>query len=190
MKNLFLLGAIFMLFGCGSTDIGKYNGKNPEITIQSFYNQAVHGYGVFMNRSGEVTDRYYAYLIPTWNGNEGTIVEKQWNDEGKLFLEQTWKVTVAPDGKSFTATGTKIVGEVKGKSSGFALNMDYSMLVPRGDSGSEIEIKADDWTYLQPDGSALNKISMSKFGFHVGDVIYNLHKLAPGEKLNEGYLPQ
>jgi hypothetical protein len=189
MKKLIAIGVIFMLFGCGSVDVNKYAGKKPEITLKDFYSGPVHGYGIFQNRSGEVTDRYYAYLIPTWKGNEGTIHEKQWRDDGSLLLEQVWNVKLNPDGKSFTATGTKIVGQVKGKSDGFALNMKYSMLVPRGDSGQEIEVNADDWTYLQPDGTGLNKISLSKFGFHIGDVIYNLKKLAPGEKLNEGYLP-
>lgn len=188
MKKLFLIGALFMLFGCGSVDVKKYEGKTPEITLKSFYDRPVHGYGVFLNRSGEVTDRYYAILTPEWNGNEGTITEKQWNAQGKLFFQQVWKVKLAEDGKSFTATSTKIVGEVKGQSSGFALNMKYKMLAPQ-DDGGEVAVDADDWTYLQPDGSGLNKISLSKFGFHVGDVVYNLKKAAPGE-LHESYLPK
>lgn len=177
-----------MLFGCSGIDSNVYAGKKPEITIKSFYSSPVHGYGIFQNRSGEVKDRYYAYLIPTWNGNEGKIIEKQWNDEGKLFFEQEWHVKVSEDGKTFTGTATKIDGVIKGESNGYALHMQYTLKVPR-DNGKEINISADDWTYLQPDGSGLNKVAMSKFGLHVGDVTYNLHKLAHGEKLHEGYFP-
>ena len=190
MKKLFTIGALFMLFGCSSIDVKTYEGKTPEVTLKGFYSEPVHGYGFFQNRSGEITDRYYAYLIPKWNGNEGTIHEKQWKEDGKLLLEQTWNVKLAPDGKSFTATGDKIVGEMKGKSAGYAFNMKYSMMIPRGDTGKEIELDANDWTFLQPDGAGFNKISLSKFGIHVGDVTYILRKLAPGEKINEGYLPK
>jgi hypothetical protein len=186
---MILAGTTLLLCGCGSTSTDVYEGKKPEITLKQFYSGPVHGYGIFQDASGEVKDRYYATLIPTWHGNEGTLVEKQWNEQGKLFFQQEWKVKLVEDGKNFTATATKIEGTVKGESRGYALHMQYSLLAPREDGG-EVSVDSDDWTYLQPDGNGINKISMSKFGLHIGDVTYNLHKLAKGEKLHEGYLPQ
>jgi len=187
-KQMALAGIALALSGCGNNSIESYEGQKPVITVRDFYSGPVQGYGIFKNSSGTVTGRYYATLVPTWHGNEGTIVEKQWNDQGKLFFQQEWKISVTNDGNHFTATATEINGTVKGESSGYALHMQYTLMTPR-DDGSKIDISSDDWTYLQPDGSGINMISMSKFGLHVGDVIYNLHPLKIGEKLHEGYFP-
>ena len=186
-RNL-IIGATLMLFGCGGVDPSVYENKKPEITVKDFFGSTVYGYGIFQSRSGEVKDRYYGYLIPTWNGNEGTFVEKQWNEEGKLFLHQTWHIKVSDDGKSFTATADQIDGVLKGQSNGYALRMQYTLKVPR-DNGKEVNIDADDWTYLQPNGLGINKIALSKFGFHVGDISYTFQHLAHGESLHEGYFP-
>ena len=185
----FLVTGALALAACSAPSADVYEGKKPVITVKDFYSAPVHGYGVFQNASGEVTDRYYATLVPTWHGNEGTLVEKQWNEQGKLFFQQEWKISVAPDGQHFSATATKIKGTVVGETKGYAMHMQYTLLAPRED-GSDISISSDDWTYLQPDGSGLNKVSMNKFGLHVGDVTYLLRKLAKGEKLHEGYFPK
>jgi len=186
-QKLLLLAAATLVYGCSGTDAKVYEGTKPEITVKDFYSGPVHGYGIFQSPGGEVKDRYYATLVPSWNGNEGTIIEKQWNDKGELFFQQEWKIKVDADGKHFTATGTQIEGQVKGEAQGFALHMQYALKVPR-DGGSTITLSSDDWTFLQPDGTGINKISMRKFGFRVGEVTYVLRKLAKGEKLHEGYV--
>jgi hypothetical protein len=193
MKNtisrfLYTLPTALAFTACSAPSVRVYDGKSPQITVRDFYSAPVHGYGIFQSPGGEVKGRYYATLVPTWRGDEGTIIEKQWNDKGELFFQQQWHVKLEGDGSHFTATATKIAGQVIGESSGYALHMQYVALVPR-DNGGETSVTSDDWTYLQPDGSGLNKVSMSKLGFHVGDVTYVLRKLAKGEKLHEGYFP-
>jgi hypothetical protein len=175
---------------CSGNHAAEYAGKGPEITVKSFYTGPVEGYGFFQDRSGKITSRYYATLVPSWNGNEGTLVEKQWNDKGELFFQQNWQIHLAEDGHHFSATATRIDGKVKGESAGYALHMRYTVIAST-EKGDDIKLHADDWTYLQPDGHGINKVGLSKYGFHVGDITYDLHPLAKGHKLHEGYwLPE
>lgn len=189
MHHRLVACAMLALAACSSPNADTYAGTAPEITVQRFYSRPVQGYGIFQDGSGEVKDRYYATLVPSWHGNEGTLVEKQWNDKGKLFFQQQWAIHVADDGRHFTATATNIEGDVIGESNGYALHMQYTLRAPR-DDGSTVSVASDDWTYLQPDGSGINRVAMHKFGLHVGDVTYILRPLAKGERLHEGYLPQ
>ena len=177
---------LLSLAACSGQDADQYAGKKPEITVRQFYRAPIAGYGFFQDGSGQVTGRYYATLVPHWHGNEGTITEKQWSDTGQLFLQQTWHVTADANSNRFTATADKIIGVAKGETEGYAMHMTYTMSVPR-ENDSDISLSGDDWTYLQPDGSAINRVALSKYGFHVGDITYDLHPLAKGETLREGY---
>jgi hypothetical protein len=136
-----------------------------------------------------VKDRYFATLVPSWNGNEGTIQEKQWNDKGELYLQQTWKIHASDNNINFTGEATKIIGQVRGTTRGFAMHMTYVLSAPTG-KGDDIQLDAQDWTYLQPDGNGINKVALSKYGIHAGDVTYVLHRVPEGEKLQQGYPAQ
>ncbi len=186
LSLMFATASLCTLAACSAPDTENYAGKKPDVTVKQLYGVPIGGYGVFQDRSGAVTDRYYATLVPSWQGNEGTVVEKQWNDQGKLFLQQTWHIRVDESGENFTATATQIDGDVHGETRGYAMHMTYTLLAPRED-GSTLSLAGDDWTYLQPDDSAINRVSLSKLGVHVGDITYALHPLTKRETGYQGY---
>lgn len=174
-----------MLFGCGGTDLKIYDGTEPKISFRKLYDSNVEGYGYFKNRSGEIEARYYVTLEPKWDGSIGAMKEFNYQDTGKI-TNRDWKITMIDD-DHFTATGNDIQGVLKGETHGAVMHMNYTFLVTR-ESGSKIAIDMDDWTYLQPDGMAINQVYMSKFGFRVGELVYTLKKLHKGEKFKSGYL--
>jgi hypothetical protein len=183
MKKLIFIGALFMLFGCGSTETKVYAGKTPELKLQQFLNGKVEGYGFFQGRSGEVDLRYYVQMTGKWNDTNGTLHEKFYVDDNTTN-EREWKITMKDD-NNFTATAADVKGEAIGTINGFAMNMKYTLIVDR--DGSKVSVNMDDWIYLQPDGGALNRATMTKFGIYLGNVIFHFRKLADGESFKEKF---
>lgn len=183
MRKLIILGVSLMLFGCGSVDVSKYEGKEPKFTMKGFFDGNIEGYGFFQGRDGEIAERYYVQMIPTWDGNKGSLKENFYKDDGTQMVRE-WHLTLIDDHK-FEATADDVEGVGKGEVRGYAMNMKYVLKVPR--KGSTIDVNVDDWIFLQPDGSAVNSAKMSKFGFGVGELKFAFRKLKKGEKFHESY---
>jgi hypothetical protein len=47
--------------------------------------------------------------------------------------------------------------------------------------GSDWVLSLDDWMFLQPDGVLLNRATMSKFGFRVGEITIAFQRGASAE---------
>ncbi len=61
-----------------------------------------------------------------------------------------------------------MVGEAIGHSAGNALNWRYTLRLPVGDTTYDVQF--DDWMYLVDARTMINRASVSKFGFEVGQV--------------------
>ena len=70
-----------------------------------------------------------------------------------------------------------VVGTATGLAYGQALNWRYTMRLPY--RGSEINVVFDDWMFLQPDDVLVNRATVSKFGFKVGEVTLFFTKGGP-----------
>lgn len=184
MKNLLTLIFCIMLFGCSSVDPKTYSGQSPKMKLKEFFNGRIEGYGFFRGRSGEIYKRYYVAINASWEGNIGTVSEDFYLPDGSK-LERKWTLKYV-DENNFTGTAPDIVGEAKGKVEGYALNLKYTLAVER-ESGSTVNVNFDDWIYLQPDGSALNYSSGSKFGIDIGTIIFQFSKLKEGEEFKKSY---
>ena len=61
-----------------------------------------------------------------------------------------------------------MVGTAKGYSYGPAFKFEYVLLVPV--KGKEIKITFDDWIFKQDEKVAINRATLTKFGFKVGEL--------------------
>lgn len=52
-------------------------------------------------------------------------------------------------------------------------------LILAGDDGGSRRVDVDDWLFLQPDGVAINRAQMSKFGVGVGEMTIFIQRRAP-----------
>ena len=67
-----------------------------------------------------------------------------------------------------------MVGVAEGQLSGNALHWEYDMMLPIGDSTWQVHF--DDWMFLQDGGVLINRATVSKFGFTLGQVTLFFHK--------------
>ena len=167
MKKIFIILFTIFLTGCAKdmkpTD---FKDQKPRLVIEEYLSGNVKAWGVLQNRSGKVTRQFKADLDGKWDGNTLILDEIfNWNDGEKQTRK--WKIKKI-DEHNYEGTASDVVGKAKGYSYGPAFKFEYVLLVPV--KGKEMKITFDDWIFKQDDRVAINRATMTKFGFKVAEL--------------------
>ena len=172
LNKLFgFLGVIMIFSGCSST-MEHYRGQKPELKLNTFFNGKIKAWGVVMSRSGVVKRRFVADLIGEWQGPVGVLKENFTYDNGETQYRE-WTLKVLDNGK-ISGTASDVDGEAKGQTLGFAMNWHYVLKINL--DGTVYHISLDDGLFLVNEKSMINKATMTKFGFKVGEVLLFMQK--------------
>ena len=143
-----------------------FKDQKPRLIIEEYLSGNVEAWGVLQNRSGKVTRQFKAQLNGKWDGSKLILNEQfNWND-GENQNRQ-WTINKI-DNHNYEGTASDVVGVAKGYSYGPAFKFEYVLLVPV--KGKDIKITFDDWIFLQDEKVAINRATMSKFGFKVAEL--------------------
>ena len=96
--------------------------------------------------------------------NNPNILYKIFGDKDKIQLLINNKI----DNHNYEGTAGDVVGIAKGYSYGPAFKFEYVLLVPV--KGKEMKITFDDWIFKQDERVAINRATMTKFGFKVAEL--------------------
>ena len=168
MKILFILLATILLTNCSGSQMKPIDFKDqkPRLIIEDYLSGNVKAWGILQDRSGKVTRQFSADLNGEWDGKQLILNEKfNWSD-GEVQKRQ-WQITKL-DEHNYEGTAGDVVGKAKGYSYGPAFKFEYVLLVPI--KGKEIKITFDDWIFKQDDRVAINRATMTKFGFKVAEL--------------------
>ena len=167
MKNYFGLILIIFLTGCtNSMKPTDFRDQKPRLIIEDFLSGNVKAWGILQNRSGKVTRQFSADLNGNWDGKQLILDEKfNWSD-GEIQTRQ-WIINKLDD-HHYEGTAEDVAGTAKGFSYGPAFKFEYVLLVPV--KGKEIKITFDDWIFKQDEKVAINRATMTKFGFKVAEL--------------------
>ena len=168
MKIIFTLLVAFLLTNCSGNDMKPIDFKDqkPRLIIEEYLSGEVKAWGVLQNRSGKVIRQFSADLNGKWDGKQLTLDEKFNWDDGEIQTRQ-WQITKIDD-NNYEGTAGDVVGKAKGYSYGSAFKFEYVLLVPV--KGKEMKITFDDWIFKQDDRVAINRATMTKFGFKVAEL--------------------
>lgn len=161
-----------LLAGCASQDVSRYANEKPELDLAQYFNGRVFAHGVFQDRSGEVVKRFTVIMDCKWEGNQGVIDETFTYSDGST-QRRVWSLTKHPEGR-YVGTADDVVGEAVGYTSGNAFNWHYTLRLPV--KNSVYEVNFDDWMYLVDEQVMLNRATMKKFGWRLGEVILSFSK--------------
>ena len=78
------------------------------------------------------------------------------------------------EGDRYTATAGDVVGTAAGVAAGNAFNLRYVLALPV--DGKVWHVDMDDWMFRVDDATVLNRTTMSKFGFRLGEVTLAFRK--------------
>jgi hypothetical protein len=163
--------AIVGLTGCASVDVAEYRAEKPALDLAQYFNGTIDGWGMFQDRSGKVVKRFRVRIDATWSGNTGTLDEHFEYSDGER-QRRVW--TLVKDGDRYRGTAADVVGTAEGAVSGNALHWKYVLALPV--DGRVWNMDMDDWMYLIDETTMLNRTTMSKFGFRVGEVTLSFRR--------------
>ena len=167
-KVLISILLAFLLTNCATNKMKPedFKNKEPRLIIEKYLEGNVKAWGLLQNRSGEVTRQFSADLNGKWDGRQLILDEKfNWTD-GEVQTRQ-WQINKI-DEHHYEGTASDVVGTAKGFSYGPAFKFEYVLLVPV--KGKNIKITFDDWIFMQDERVAINKATMTKFGFKVAEL--------------------
>lgn len=171
--RLFAAGVIMFLSACsGSGQIDYYKDSKPEISLQEFFNGRIKAWGILQDRSGKVKRRFDVDMEGRWEGDVGKLYETFAFYDGEK-QERVWTIIKQPDG-TYQGTAADILDTATGKSSGSAVQWNYTMDLPV--DGKTYRIKFDDWMFAMNDGVLVNRSYLKKFGFVVAELTIFMQK--------------
>ena len=169
-----LLAAAFSLglAGCASTSVEQYRAEQPVLDLPTYLNGTLDAWGIFQGRSGEVKKRFHVVIDAKWTGDVGVLDENfKWSDG--TTSRRVWTLTKQADG-TFRGRADDVVGEAIGEVAGNALRWRYVLALPV--DGTVYNVNFDDWMFLIDDKVMLNRATMSKWGFTLGEVTLSFTK--------------
>jgi hypothetical protein len=147
-------------------NVNELADTKPEFDLFEYFEGQSRAWGIFQGRGGELKRQFVVDIKGEVAGNKLTLVEDFVYADGEVS-QRIWQVTKTAENR-YTGTAADVVGEAQGESAGSALNWRYTLELPYGES--TINVNFDDWMFLQPDNVLINRATVKKFGFVVGEV--------------------
>jgi len=143
-----------------------FKGTEPTIKIEEYFNGKVKAWGLLQNRSGKVTRQFKADMFGKFENDILTLEENfYWTDGEKQ--KRTWKIEKLDD-NNYKGSAPDVVGNAKGFQYGSAFKFEYDLLIPF--KSKNIKVSFDDWIFKQDEKVAINRATLTKFGFKVGEL--------------------
>lgn len=153
--------------------VEDYANNQPAFNLYNYFSGNTRGWGMVQDRGGNLKRQFVVDIVGTIEADGALVLDESfaWSDGEKS--KRIWRINKI-DPHHYTGKADDVVGEAQGKAYGNALNWSYVLNLPVKDKTYKINF--DDWMFLQPDGVLLNRATMSKFGFRVGEVIIAFQK--------------
>ena len=163
----FLTIILFVLISsCKDMKPENYVNTEPKIKIEEYFLGNVKAWGIFQDRSGKVKRQFTAKMNGSFDGENLILHEDfSWNDGEKQKRNRTIKKI---GNNRYEGTASDVVCIAKGVSYGSAFKFEYNLVIPFKDK--KIKVRFDDWIFKQDDQVAINRATISKFGFKVGEL--------------------
>ncbi len=174
----FLIASSTLLGACAGPGVMQYAREQPVLDPGVFFAGKTEAWGMFQKRDGTVVKRFHVALTGEHRGDKLVLNERfVWSDGSKSGRE--WTLWRSADGV-WHGTADDIAGEATGHASGNALNWQYTLHLPV--DNKIVDVRMDDWMYLMDGYTLINRTSMRKFGFELGQVTLFFRKLPQDDR--------
>lgn len=171
-----LVALVFLprVIGFRSQKIAEFQGKGPEFDPRRHLNGPILCEGVIYGPFGRVSSRFVALMEGRWSGAQGVLTERFEYDSGEV-QDRAWQLTLGNDG-ALQAEADDLVGTGQGKVCGPAVRMRYRLRLPESAGGHVLDV--EDWMYLAPNGTIMNRSQFRKFGIKLAELIATMRPMA------------
>ena len=164
-----LLITLFFTASCINSNTMKpidFKNTEPSMTIEEYFDGSVKAWGLLQDRSGKVTRQFKADMYGSFNGSILTLKEDFFWTDGEN-QNRIWKIKKINQ-NYYEGTAADVVGTAKGYQYGSVFKFEYNLMVPF--KGKNIKVSFDDWIFKQDEDVAINRATLTKFGFKVGEL--------------------
>ena len=171
--RFFLIVLVCLLsISCSNVTPNDYSQETPKFDFKNFLQGTLTGWGVYQERNGHVAKRFRIDMTADWQGDKGKFIERfSFNDGTKQVRE--WVLTRI-DEHHYKGKANDSVGEGRGEVQGNTMHWNYTIRT-KTDSGT-YDLNYDYWMYLIDEKTLINRATLSKFGFTLGDIAVTFHK--------------
>ncbi|RYE61187.1 MAG: DUF3833 family protein [Hyphomicrobiales bacterium] len=175
MKFLAALPALFL---AACTTPQYYADQSPKMDFISYFSGKTDGHGAIYDFRGRVTDTFHVAMVGTPGTNASgrrtlTLNEDFTYASGKT-QKRSWDVTETASGK-LEGKAADVPGLAEGTQAGNALQFHYPITITR-ENGKKITLSANDWMWMMPQQTLINRNTLSKFGIPVAELVITFTK--------------
>ena len=143
------------------------------LRLEDYFAGRCKAWGVFVDRFGRARRQFEVDIQGTWDGETLTLVEDFLYRDGEVE-QRTWHIRKT-GAQGYEGRADGVIGTAKGVVQGSALNWNYRFALQVG--GRTVNVRFNDWLFLQRDGVMLNRAEVTKFGVLLGEVMLFFRKL-------------
>jgi hypothetical protein len=157
--------------------IEEFEGSAPAFRPEEYFLGDIKAWGFFQDRFGAIRREFVVEIEGTMDGDVLVLDERFEYRDGEKD-RRVWRITKTGEGE-YEGTADDIVGIARGRAVGRAMRWEYEHDLQVGDS--TWRVRFDDWMFLQDDRVMMNRSTIYKFGFKLGDVVIFFDKLSARE---------
>ena len=178
LKLLLLSAFCFIFSGCSNNSLDYYSKKTAKVDFRTFFDGEIEGWGSIFDYSGRQTRGFHLKLKGTWDELGNGVLEEVFAFDDGTTLDRRWEIAANKEKNILVGKADDVIGDAIVKQKGNAVKASYTLRVPY--NKSTIDLNMDDWMYLiknKDEEVILNKNTMKKFGFKVGEIIIFMKKV-------------
>lgn len=150
-----------------------YAEQTPVFDIRQQLRGKILCEGVIFGPTGRATSRFVADMNATWDGSTCRMTE-DFRYESGAVQNRVWTLRLGNDG-AIHAEAPDLVGAGTGRQDGNAVNLRYRIRLPK-DAGGHV-LSVNDWMYLAPNGTIINRSQFRKFGVKVAELVATMRRV-------------
>lgn len=167
MKHIFTLIVLMLLTSCSAVDMKQYNSNTPKLDLFNYFTGKTQGWGIVQDRKGTLTRQFTVDITGTITSDGKLHLHEDFDWSDGEQSTRTWIIDRS-DNHTYNGVAEDVLKSADGELYGNVLNWKYQLNLKVDDANWKITF--DDWMFLVSDEILLNKATMTKFGFKVGEV--------------------
>jgi hypothetical protein len=166
IRTLFLAVTLLFITGCDAMKIDDFTDTEPTFVPEEYFIGKTKAWGIFQDRFGTVRRDFVVDIDGYMDGDILVLDEDFVYSDGEID-QRTWRITKLGDG-SYEGEAGDIIGKAQGEQRGRAMRWRYDFDLVVG--GRSWQVHFDDWMFLQDENVMINRTTISKWGFTIGEV--------------------
>ncbi len=176
IRRFVLAVTLLVITGCSAMKIEDFAGTGPGFVPEEYFLGRTKAWGFFQDRFGTVRREFVVDIHGYMDGDVLVLDENFVYADGEID-QRVWRISHLGDGR-YEGEADDIIGTATGERRGKAMRWGYDFDLAVGDRTWRVTF--DDWMLLQDDDVMINRTTVSKWGFKLGEV-YIFFQRQPAE---------